>query len=130
MLSCPPPSFSLSLLTKSHSGPVVSNVIGSLNPRYGLFGDTVNTSSRMESNSKANRILCSEAAFKLLNKQAPEISTKKRGKIAVKGKGDMVVWYVNHLLHSHVCILFGFVGILSLTRLFVYNNTGGWVTRR
>lgn len=77
-----------------HSGAVVSNVIGSLNPRYGLFGDTVNTSSRMESNSKANRILCSEAAYKLLAEQAPEISAKKRGKIAIKGKGDMVVYWV------------------------------------
>uniref|UniRef100_A0A7S3LHW5 guanylate cyclase n=1 Tax=Amphora coffeiformis TaxID=265554 RepID=A0A7S3LHW5_9STRA len=77
-----------------HSGPVVSNVIGSLNPRYGLFGDTVNTSSRMESNSKANRILCSEASYKLLEEQAPEISVKKRGRIAVKGKGDMNVYWV------------------------------------
>lgn len=77
-----------------HSGPVVSNVIGSLNPRYGLFGDTVNTSSRMESNSKANRILCSDAAYHFLIEQAPEISAKKRGKIGVKGKGDMVVYWV------------------------------------
>lgn len=77
-----------------HSGPVVSNVIGSLNPRYGLFGDTVNTSSRMESNSKANRVLCSEIAYKLLAEQAPEITVKKRGRIAVKGKGDMIVYWV------------------------------------
>ena len=74
-----------------HSGPVVSNVIGSLNPRYGVFGDTASTSSRMESNFKANRILCSEAAYKLLVEQAPEISVKKRGKIAVEGKGKNVV---------------------------------------
>lgn len=77
-----------------HSGPVVSNLIGSLNPRYGLFGDTVNTSSRMESNSKANRVLCSEASYKLLIEQAPDISVKKRGRIAVKGKGDMTTYWV------------------------------------
>ena len=79
-----------------HSGPVLSNVVGSANPRYALFGDTVNTSSRMESHSEAGRIQCSQSAASLLAKQAPEIQLDPRGVIHVKGKGPMSTYWVVH----------------------------------
>ena len=77
-----------------NSGPVVSNVIGSLNPRYGLFGDTVNTASRMESHSMPGKIHCSFGTAQLLMQQAPDIPLTFRGIIRVKGKGKMKTYWV------------------------------------
>ena len=60
----------------------------------------------MESNSKPSRVLCSDYSYNLLKEQDPEIPTHKRGKIQVKGKGGMVVWWVGdrlseEKLHHH-----------------------------
>jgi len=78
-----------------HSGPCTAAVVGTRRPKFSVFGDTINTASRMESNSMPGRVHCSDRSEELLRRQAPEIKTTCRGQINVKGKGDMVTYWIS-----------------------------------
>ena len=77
-----------------HSGPATAAVVGTRMPKFSVFGDTINTASRMESNSQPGRIHCSDRSEALLRAQAPEIAVTCRGEINVKGKGEMTTYWV------------------------------------
>jgi len=82
-----------------HTGPVVSNVVGSRNPKFTIIGDTVNAAARMESNSLPMRIQSSEATAKILIEKHPEIPCVCRGSIPIKGKGEMTTYWVHSSEH-------------------------------
>lgn len=75
-----------------HSGKAVAGVIGKKKFTYDLWGDTVNTASRMESHGVPGRIQVSSEVASMINDY---YSLEDRGSIIVKGKGKLQVYLVN-----------------------------------
>ncbi len=74
-----------------HSGKVVGGIVGVRKYIYDVFGDTINTASRMESNSEPMRINVSEATYSILKDKFNFI---ERNTIEVKGKGSMKMYFL------------------------------------
>lgn len=84
-----------------HSGPAVAGIVGAKKFQYDIWGDTVNTASRMETNSEAGRIHVSQAVYTLIH-QMPGLQCISRGKMMIKGKGEMETYFVERNVHSQL----------------------------
>lgn len=81
-----------------NSGVVISGVVGKHKFSYDIWGDAVNTASRIESSGAPGRINISRNTYELVK---DKFSCESRGKIDVKGKGEIEMFFVNGPDLSH-----------------------------
>ena len=78
-----------------HSGPLIAGVIGEKKFAYDVWGDTVNTASRLESSGEKGRVNISGATYQMVQQF---FQCEFRGKIPAKNKGDIDMYFVTGIL--------------------------------
>jgi adenylate cyclase len=78
-----------------HTGPVVAGIVGLKKFAYDIWGDTVNTASRMESSGEPGKVNISGTTYE---KVKDKFNCTHRGKVMAKGKGEIDMYFVNQVL--------------------------------